>query len=171
MDLTSESLDEEHVLTSFSCGKESLDRWLRQSAARGGKQDTGRTFVLHDGDGVVLGYYTLAGHLLHRDSLSLSRTEARSLPEELPAILIAKLAVDLTLQGQGFGRDLLVEALSKCVAAGSIAASRYVVVDAIDEEAASFYTRYGFRPIPGTDPVRLIRRLKDIAADLADERD
>jgi GNAT superfamily N-acetyltransferase len=167
MDSISESLDERHVLTSFSCGKEPLDRWLRQSAARGGRQDTGRTFVMHNGDGVVLGYYTLAGHLLYRDGLSLSRTEARSVPAELPAILLAKLAVDVTLQGQGFGRELLVEALSKCVAAGSIAASRYVVVDAKDEEAASSYARYGFRPIPQTDPVRLLRRLKDITADLS----
>lgn len=168
MHIISESLDEGHVLTSFASGKEPLDRWLRSSAPRGEKQDTGRTFVIHDGDGVVLGYYTLAGHLLHRDSLSLSRGESRSLPDEIPAILLAKLAVDTTLQGQGFGRDLLSEALSKCVASGSIAASRYVVVDAIDETAATFYAKYGFHHIPGTDPVRLIRRLKDIAADLAD---
>ncbi len=164
MELISEPLNDGHVLSSFSCGNESLDRWLRASALRGSLQDTGRTWVIQEGDGVVLGYYTLAGHALHRDNLS--RSQARSLPREVPAILLAKLAVDTSLRGQGVGRDLLVEALERCVAAGEVVAARYVVVDAIDDHAASFYEKYGFQRIPNTDPTRMHRRLKDIAADL-----
>lgn len=164
MDLISELLDETHILTQFACGKEPLDRWLRTSAARGNIQDTGRTWVVHAGDGYVLGYYTLTAHALHRDNLS--QKEARSLPREIPVILLAKLAIDARLKGQGYGRDLLVGVLEKCVDAGAIAASRYVVVDAIDENAAKFYEHYGFDRIPKTD--RLLRRVKDIAPDLQD---
>lgn len=134
------------------------------SALRGNLQDTGRTWVIHEGDGVVLGYYTLAGHALHREALS--RSQARSLPREVPAILLAKLAVDISLQGQGVGRDLLLEAFERCVSAGDVVAARYVVVDAVDDHAASFYEKYGFKRIPNTDPIRMHRRLKDIAADL-----
>jgi GNAT superfamily N-acetyltransferase len=162
-----EQLNSSHILTSFTCGKEPLDRWLRSSAARGNVQDTGRTYVMHEGEGVVLGYYTLAGHTLHRDSLS--KTQARSLPAEVPAILLAKLAVDTSLHGQGFGRDLLLDALTRCVRAGEVVAARYVVVDAVDEAARSFYEKYGFQQIPGTDGTRFLRRLKDIAADMAED--
>lgn len=163
MDLISELLGESHILTQFSCGKEPLDRWLKHSAARGSKQDTGRTWVIHEGDGYVVGYYTLAAHALHRDNLP--KHAARSLPQEVPVILLAKLAVDESLRGQGYGEGLLLEALEKCVAAGAIAASRHVVVDALDEEAVRFYEKYGFERILETN--RLLRRLKDIAADLA----
>lgn len=167
MNFTSEPLNDSHILTSFDSGKEPLDRWLRQSAGRGQLQDTGRTFVWHVGDGEVVAYFTLTGHALHRESLS--KKQAHSLPAEVPAILLAKLALDVSLHGQGLGGELLLDALTRCVRAGEIVASRFVVVDAIDESAVSFYEKYGFTRIPTTVPVRLLRRLKSIAADLAAE--
>jgi GNAT superfamily N-acetyltransferase len=165
VDFISEPLNDSHVLTSFDSGKELLDRWLRQSAGRGQLQDTGRTFGWHAGDGEVVAYYTLTGHALHRDSLS--KKQANSLPAEVPAILLTKLALDVGLHGQGLGGELLLDALTRCVRAGELVASRFVVVDAIDDNAATLYEKYGFTRIPGTEPVRLLRRLKSIAADLA----
>lgn len=167
MDLTTELLREGHELTSFTSGRATLDHWLRQSALRMNVHDTGRTWVIHRGDDVVLGYYTLAAHALHRDSLP--RKLSRSVPAEIPAILLAKLALDVTVQGTGLGKDLLLEALERCVNSGRLVASRFVVVDAIDDQAADFYEKYGFRQIPETTPTRLQRRLKDIAADLSAE--
>jgi ribosomal protein S18 acetylase RimI-like enzyme len=164
MELISQPLSDQHILRYFSCGNDSLDRWLRDSAFRGQAQGTGRTWVIHEGDGVVVGYYTLAAHVLHRETLS--KSQARSLPREVPAILLAKLAVDNSLQGQGVGRDLLLEALERCVDAGQTVGARYVVVDAADEHAAAFYEKYGFQRIPDTDPIRMHRRLSDIAAAL-----
>lgn len=164
MGLISERLHGGHVLSSFGCGREPLDRWLRDSATRGDVQDTGRTFVWHEGDGVVLAYFTLTGHVLHRDDLA--KSQARSLPAEIPAILLAKLALDTSLHGLDLGAELLVDALTRCVQAGQLVASRFVIVDAIDDSAARFYEKYGFTRIQGTAPTRLLRRLKDIAADL-----
>ena len=112
-------------------------------------------------------YFTLAAHVLHREALS--RTQQRSLPREVPAILLAKLALGQELHGQHLGQQLLVDALTRCVAAGGLVGSRFVVVDAIDDRAAGFYAKYGFTPIPGTTPARLLRRLSAIAADLAEE--
>lgn len=167
MDLLSEPLDDRHVLTSFSSGREQLDRWLRDSARRAQVQGTGRTWVWHAGDCNVAAYFTLAAHVLHREALS--RTQQRSLPREVPAILLAKLALGQELHGQHLGQQLLVDALTRCVAAGELVGSRFVVVDAIDDRAAGFYAKYGFTPIPGTTPARLLRRLSAIAADLAEE--
>jgi GNAT superfamily N-acetyltransferase len=166
VDLVSEVLNDSHVLTSFSCGRPQLDQWLRNSALRVNKQGTGRTTVIHEGDGVVLGYYTLAANALHRDTLP--KAETRSVPREIPAILLAKLALDQSLHRQGLGRDLLVEALTKCANAALLVGARFVVVDAIDKDAEAFYEKYGFKRIPGTEPVRLLRRLTDLTADLTD---
>lgn len=162
----SEPLHDRHVLGTFSCTDASLDRWLQESAARAIAQGTGRTWVWHEGDDHVIAYFTLVAHIIRREALS--RTQGRSLPREVPAILIAKLALAESLHGQGFGEQLLLDALSRCVNAGDIVGSRFVVVDAIDDAAESFYVRYGFQPMPGTAPTRLLKRLASIANDLAD---
>jgi len=154
------------VLSTFSSTNGPLDRWLQESATRATAQGTGRTWVWHQGDDHVVGYFTLVAHIVHREALS--RTQGRFLPREVPAILIAKLALASALHGQGLGEQLLLDALSRCVTAGDIVGSRFVVVDAIDAAAGSFYLRYGFQPMPDTTPTRLLKRLASIASDLAD---
>jgi len=168
-------LSESHDLSKFDCGNEQLNNWLRASAMRGQVQDTGRTFVWtpepggefdFSGGQEVLAYFTLSQHLLVKSDLAevLSRGKSRSLPGQLPAVLLAKLALDQRLRGRGFGGPLLATALRLCVAAGELAAAKFVVVDAIDDAAAAFYERHDFRPIPGTS--RLVRPVADVAADL-----
>ena len=80
-------------------------------------------------------------------------------------VLLARLAVDHREQGQGLGSLLLSEALRRALLAGEAAAARLVVVDALDERAATFYRRHGFVGAPG-HPLRLYRRMKDIRASL-----
>jgi len=79
----------------------------------------------------------------------------------IPTILIARLAVDQRHQGQRLGSRLLAEALRLAVAASDTAAARLVVVDAIDEQAAGFYRRWGFIDVP-ENPTRLFRKVSDI---------
>jgi predicted N-acetyltransferase YhbS len=67
----------------------------------------------------------------------------------VPAYLLARLALDLSLQGQGLGGELLVDALGRIVAAADVAGGRLIVVDAIDEAAAAFYARHDFRSVRG----------------------
>lgn len=165
LNVISELLDETHVASSFTSGKPSLDQWLRGSAMRGQTQDTGRTWVWHEGDGTAIGYFSLAGHVIHR--ASLSKNQARSLPSEIPSILLAKLALDIHYHGDGLGGELLWDALSKAVGAAQIVGARYVVVDALDGDASAFYEKYGFAPLPAGPSMRLHRRLRDVASDLA----
>jgi GNAT superfamily N-acetyltransferase len=162
-----EPFNESHDLSQFACGNESMDNWLRSSALRGEKQKTGRTYVwCNDGEQAVLAYFTLAANLIERDSLGLSRSKSKSLPSQLPAILLARLALHVDLRGQGLGQALLANALTMCVAAGDIAAARYVVVDAIDDAAIRFYAKFGFQLIRGSQ--RMTKLLSDIAQDLAE---
>jgi GNAT superfamily N-acetyltransferase len=160
---TSEALGEHHDRTAFNSGKVDLDRWLRDHALHASAMNTGRTFVWHSGDGVVVAYFTLAAHMVARESLT--KRTGRGSPNVIPAILLARLAFDRSQQGQGLGAELLWDALSRAVAANRQAAARLVVVDAIDERAASFYEHLGFEPIP-SNPTRLGQKLSSIEAAL-----
>jgi GNAT superfamily N-acetyltransferase len=77
-------------------------------------------------------------------------------------VLLARLALDHSLQAQGLGGALLAEALERVLAATETVAARFVVVDAINEDAARFYEHHGFTQIPGT--LRLVQKASDIAA-------
>ena len=124
---------------------------------------TARTFVWHHGDGVVVAYLSLAAHLVAR--AELPDRVGRGSPRVIPAILLARLALDRSLQGRGLGGELLWDALSRSVAAGRRVGARLVVVDAVDAHATAFCEHHGFTPIPGM-PGRLVQKVGDIAVAL-----
>jgi len=76
--------------------------------------------------------------------------------------MLARLALDRSLHGQGLGGALLADAMARVIDAIEIVTARFVLVDAIDELAAGFYTHHGFRPVPKTP--KLIAKLTDITA-------
>ncbi|WP_050803325.1 MULTISPECIES: GNAT family N-acetyltransferase [Protofrankia] len=84
---------------------------------------------------------------------------------QIPAVLLAKLALDKTLQGQGLGGLLLADAVDRIVEATRTVAARFIVVDAIDEQAVSFYIKYGFTQVPATS--RLLKRMSAAAAQIS----
>jgi GNAT superfamily N-acetyltransferase len=165
----SEAIDPgRHNLSALDSGEPDIDEWLRQHAGGAEARRVARTFVwvdpASDGDR-VLGYYSLTGHSLVRDALS--RGIGRGSPAEIPAVLLARLALDISLQGRGMGGVLLVDALARVVVASRTVAARFVVVDAVDDRAAAFYEHHGFRRVPGT--LRLVQKVSDIAAAIASD--
>ncbi len=164
----SETLADDHAVERFRSGNDVLDVWLGQHARHAQAMRTARTFVWHTGDRVVVAYFSLAAHLVVR--ADLPPKIGRGSPDAIPAVLLARLALDRTLQGRGLGGELLVDALSRAVQASDLAAARLVVVDAIDETAAAFYEHHGFLAVPG-NPQRLIQKVSDIAAALGRSRD
>lgn len=166
MTFHSEPLDpSRHDLSAFDSGETDLDRWLREQAVGAGARRVARTFVWVEPDAEpnrVVAYYSLAGHRLVRDDLS--RSIGRGSPSQIPAVLLARLALDRTRHGGGNGGALLADALGRIVIATDIVAARFVVVDALHETAASLYHHHGFRRIP--DSLRLIQKVSDIAAAL-----
>jgi predicted N-acetyltransferase YhbS len=162
---SSQTLTSAHSCEAFTCGRPELDEWLREAGLHAQSMRTARTFVWTRGDelAVVAAYFSLAAHVVRR-------TEAparvgRGSPNEIPAILLARLALADELQGRGLGEELLWDALSRCVRASDTAGARLVVVDAIDTRAAEFYARYGFRALPAR-PLRLFQKVSDLAAAL-----
>ena len=156
-----EALGDHHDLGSFDCGVAELDEWLRLHARHATRHGT-RTFLLAH-DEIVAGYFSVAPHLLERDSLP-SRI-GRGSPRRVPAILLAKLALDRRYHGQGLGADLLMRALGTMLVAARTAGGKLAVVDAIDDRAADFYERHDFIRLPG-EPRRLVQKFSVIAAAL-----
>jgi GNAT superfamily N-acetyltransferase len=151
---------ERHDVREFSCGVESLDVWLRAHAAVATARGTARTWVWVDADGRVVGYYALAAHKVSRDGVP-SRL-GRGGPVEIPAVLLARLALSTHLRGSGLGALLVADALQRVVQATRTVGARLVVVDALSEKVAHFYEGLGFRRIP--DSLLLVQRVSDVAA-------
>lgn len=150
-------------MSGFDCGNAELDTWLLNHALASQKADLARTYlVLHANR--VAGYVTLTtGSIRARDA---PKRYVRGMPRyPIPPILIARLAVDRQYQRQQFGSRLLAESLRLAVTASDTAAARLVVVDAIDDQAAAFYRRWGFIDVP-ENPRHLFRKISDIRRSL-----
>lgn len=159
MPFTSQAIADHHDLAGFDSGQPALDNWLSQHARTVESRRTGRTFVWLQ-ENTVVAYYTIAAHVIMRESLP--RALGRGNPAQIPAVLLARLALDKTCQGQRLGSVLLADALRRIVLATQTVAARFVVVDAVDQAAHGFYQHHGFRAIPDTR--RLLQKVSDIAA-------
>lgn len=143
--VTIEQLSRNHNRTVFNCGIESLDRYLKQQANQDIKRRISRAFVARPSRDIatVLGYYTLSTFSI--DLSALPEKVAKKLPRHpVPAALIGRLAVDISMQGKGVGKMLLANAIKRTLTISDDIAIYAMVVDAINEEAESFYKRYGF---------------------------
>lgn len=152
-------------LAGFDCGVAVLDEWLVRFALSDQRAGSSVTYVLERGRRVV-GFYTLAPHVIEPDEAA-SRLRA-GLPRRrpIPVFLLARLGLDRSEHGTGVGAALLRDALARCSAAAAEVGGRAVVVHAKDGEAASFYRRFGFAPLPG-NPQHLYLLMKDLRASIA----
>ena len=83
--------------------------------------------------------------------------------QPVPVVLVARLAVDATVQGCGVGAFLLADAMRRTLAAADVIAVRAMLVHAKDDAARGFYRRFGFVPSP-SDPLHLMLLIKDLRA-------
>ena len=136
-----EPLAPHHELDAFESGVANLDEWLKRRARRNEADGASRTFVLCEGPRVV-GYYSLAaGSVLHTAATGKVR---RNMPDPVPALLLARLAVDRAWHGKGLGADLLSDAVSRAIGAAETIGVRAILVHAISDEAKAFYEKHGF---------------------------
>ncbi len=133
-----------HDRSAFDCGKLPLNDFLARYVSQYEKRNLARTYVLvNSGEVKVLGYYTLASTAIEFDTLPADQT--KKLPEHpIPAVLLARLAVDQSLRGQGMGGALLRDCFARCLLLSDQIGIHSLAVDAIDDEAAKFYEHFGF---------------------------
>ena len=149
MKLKIEKLESIHVKEEFSCGYDLLDNYLKRQANQDIKRKLSSCSVLVDEQNVVKGYFTLSANSIRRQDLP--EELIKKLPpsySDLPVILLGRIAIDKSIQGNGFGENLLLHALKKCSDLSNDLGILAVVVDPIDNKAVSFYKCYGFIELP-----------------------
>ncbi|GAB1718540.1 MAG: N-acetyltransferase GCN5 [Nitrosospira sp.] len=150
-----------HRLDDFECGEASLDDWIKRRALANQLSGASRTFVVTDEEGNVRGYYAMAaGAVSHRLATSGVR---RNMPDPIPVMILARLAVDRRMQRLHLGAALLQDAVNRAVAVSQNAGVRALLVHALHEKAKQFYEHYGFQPSP-THPMTLMLRLSSVKA-------
>lgn len=160
-----EKLCADHDLSQFRSGEPTLDDWLRRRAAQNDESGASRTYVACVGKRVV-GYYALAvGAVAHANAPGRVR---RNMPDPIPVMVIGRLAVDETAQGQAIGPALLRDAILRTLQAAEIAGIRAILVHAISERAKRFYERSGFTASPA-EPMTLMITVAEARKALQDE--
>jgi len=160
-----EPLTAAHDVSAFSCGKPTLDHWLKTRALANQEKGFTAVVVVHDA-GRVVGYYGLAPTAVVPSILPRAIRTGQP-PNPVPCLLLGQLATDTEWAGQGIGTGLMKHALQRCVQAARLIGGRALMVNAVDDEAARFWQRHGFMPSKD-DPLVLLRAISDIAVMVAD---
>jgi predicted N-acetyltransferase YhbS len=155
-------LSESDHLDAFLSGERSLDHWLVERALANQVAGFSRTYVTTDGKRVV-GYHAVSSFAILRTHAT--RRAGRQGPQQIPAVLLGRLAVDEEHKGNGLGAGLLRHSMELTVAASDTIGVRLLVVNALHHKAAAFYRRFGFEPSP-TNPLDLMITVQDIVASM-----
>jgi predicted GNAT family N-acyltransferase len=141
-------LESHHDRAAFTCGKASLDNYLRDRAVPDAKGLSTITFVLIDETDrrTIQGYYSLSSTSIEFNAVPASVAKALRVSKHrlMSATLIGRLAVSRAMRGRRLGEALLFDALKRAYFAAQQVGSALVIVHAIDDDAARFYTKYGF---------------------------
>jgi len=160
-----EPLTAAHDVSEFSCGKPTLDHWLKTRALSNQQKGFTAILVVHEA-GRVVGYYGLAPTAVVPSVMPRSIRTGQP-PNPVSCLLLRQLATDTGWAGQAIGTGLVKHALQRCVQAAGLVGGRALMVNAVDDEAAGFWQRRGFLPSKD-DPLVLFRSIADIAASLAE---
>ncbi len=157
-----EPLGSHHQLTDFASGVSALDDWLKRRALANQASGASRTFVTCE-RGSVVGYYALASGAVN--IAGAPGRFRRNMPEPIPVVILARLAVDRSQQGMGLGRALFRDAAQRTLHAAEVIGIRGILVHAISQQAKAFYLALGFDPSP-LEPMTLMITLADVRQSL-----
>lgn len=154
-------LDPTHLVDDFECGEASLDDWLKRRSLVNQSSGASRTFVVVDEAGRVWGYYAMAaGAVAHQIATGSVR---RNMPDPIPVMVLARLAVDRRAQGSKLGAALLKDAVNRAAIVSAHTGVRALLVHALNDRASQFYKYYGFRESP-QNAMTLMLRLGTVKA-------
>jgi predicted GNAT family N-acyltransferase len=159
-----EPLGPHHDRAAFSCGKDPLDRYIREQASQDVRRGLDSIFVFttKEDTQTVLAYYTLSSKELKVDQLPDEIAKKAGKYGHVGVTLLGRMAVAERRKGTGLGALTLMNALEKSLLVSRNVASWAVFVEAIDAEAADFYRTYGFIELP-EDPLKLFLPMKTVA--------
>lgn len=133
--------------SDFDCGDADLNEWLRRFAWQNQRARNSVTYVACGG-GRVLGYYALAAASVSKEVAD--EQFGRGRPQEIPCVLLARLAVDRRAQGNGLGAALVRDAITRAMSASSVVGAAALLIHCKDARAKAFYLAIGdFLTLPG----------------------
>lgn len=161
-----EPLDGEHQINGFECGEGSLDIWLVRYAQLAGGVGSARTYVVTDAEqaGRVVGYHALTVVSLDQDEVTERAVKGMG-RHPVPAVLLARLAVDVSVQGRGVGALLVQDAMFRTISVSKVVGVRLLLAHSLNDAVRAFYMKFGFEESP-TDRKNLQFLLKDVQASL-----
>lgn len=149
--------------STFDCGVPALNQYLAQTASQHERNNMTRTFCAVT-DSKIVGYYALTTTEVDVSALSNATRRRLRLPHgNIPAMRLARLAIDVSTQRQGLGTRLLMDALKKVVTVAASTGCVGLFVDAKDNAAAAYYAGFDFEPSLG-NPLLLFMPLPTIQA-------
>lgn len=158
-------LSESHDVSSFDCGVDALNAFLKNHALQNQRNNSARTFVsTRTGSLEVVGFYSLCAASVEFEQTP-ERIRKGLARHEVPLILLARLAVDVSCKGQGLGASLLQDAFFRFMKAQEVVGARALLAHAKDESAKAFYEKWGFVSTEGL-PLHLYILTKQVKATL-----
>jgi ribosomal protein S18 acetylase RimI-like enzyme len=165
-----------HDRSAFTCGVEQVDNFFRKTANKLAAADNLRVFVMTDDEGGVVGFYALNAHAVDYQDLPAKYARTRPGHGAIPAAYLSMIGVDSRYAGNGYGGDLLVDALTRITAAADAIGIAVVMLDVLDDGNAelvrkrkALYEGYGFTAL-ASDPLRLFLPVATVRALLGDRQ-
>ena len=148
------------------CGVPALNQYLRRYARQNHESGGAKTFVAlsQEAPTQVLGYYTISPGAIAFTQVPAAITK-RLGRYEVPVFRLGRLAIAVTIQGQGLGSDLLLAAGERALAVAQEVGGVALAIDAKDNRAAAWYARFGALRLLD-DPLKLVLPLATITAAL-----
>lgn len=152
-----EPIQSAHDTSSFDCGNTALNDWLKRRALGNHSGGATRCYVVTQANTVVAYYAISAGAVVASQATGNVK---RNMPDPIPVLVLARLAVDQRCQTEGLGRALLKDAVQRAIRVGRDVGVRALLVHAINARAEVFYLKHGFSASP-TAPLTLMLRLPE----------
>jgi hypothetical protein len=158
-----EAIAKHHDRASFDCGVAELNSYLARFARQNHQAGGAKTFVATPANGspTILGFYSISPGAIEFGRVPAKLTK-RLGRYDVPVFRLGRLAVNLSHQGHGLGSDLLFAAGVRALAVAAEVGGIALAIDAKDQDAAGWYTRFGALPLLD-DPMKLILPLQVIA--------
>jgi GNAT superfamily N-acetyltransferase len=138
-------LDSKMNRAAFCCGEPELDNFFHDFAGEHHEKYLARvTVALYEGD--LVGYYWLAAQSHASGRLSEEAIGKLERIEFAPCIYLGMIGITEKLQGNGIGKALMLHAFAKTLEVAEHVGVYALTLEAIDEQKAATYKRWGFTP-------------------------
>jgi GNAT superfamily N-acetyltransferase len=165
-----ETIARTHDRSGFDCGDVALNDYLVRHARQNDARAISKTFVcIGNNDAAkILGYYTLSPASVEAERVP-EAARRRSGNYDVSGFRLARLAIDLSAQGQGLGGQLLFSATRRCIRVVGDVGGTALFIDAKNDRARDWYCRYGASSLIDS-PLSLILPLALVSENLRDAK-